>query len=140
MLSSVGALVGLTGVALGYRWADPLAGAVVTLFICHVGFEVTGQMLHHLLDGVEPEDIAAARAATLSIAGVHAANVRGRWMGRSLVIEIEGVLDGNTPLEAALELGQRVDLAVRTAVPHVRQVRWIPDHHGSHDRGAGRAP
>jgi cation diffusion facilitator family transporter len=126
MLSSVGALVGLGGVALGYRWADPLAGAVVTLFICHVGFEVTEQVLHHLLDGVEPEDMTAARAAALGVAGVRAADVRGRWMGRSLVVEIDGVVDGDTPLGDALELGRRVDVAVRSAVPHVRAVRWLP--------------
>ena len=126
MLSSIGALIGLGGVALGYRWADPLAGAVVTLFICHVGYEVTEQVLHHLLDGVEPEDMTAARAAALGVAGVRAADVRGRWMGRSLVIEIDGVVDRDTPLCDALELGRRVDVAVRTAVPHIRAVRWLP--------------
>jgi cation diffusion facilitator family transporter len=124
MLSSVGALFGLLGVALGYRWADPIAGAVVTLFICHVGLEVTGEVVHHLLDGVEPEDTEAARAAALGIAGVHDASVRGRWMGRSLVLEIDGVLDGALALGDALDIGHRVDLAVRAAVPHVRAVRW----------------
>jgi cation diffusion facilitator family transporter len=125
MLSSVGALVGLAGVALGYRWADPVAGAVVTLFICHVGFEVTAQVVHHLLDGVEPDDMTAARAASLRIAGVHDASVRGRWMGRSLVVEIEGEIAGDTPLDAVLEIGREVDRAVRTAVPHVRAVHWL---------------
>lgn len=126
MLSSAGALIGLGGVALGYRWADPVAGAVVTLFICHVGYEVTEQVLHHLLDGVEPEAMAAARAAALAVTGVQAADVRGRWMGRSLVIEIEGVVDRDTPLAAALAVGREVDAAVRIAVPHVRAVRWLP--------------
>lgn len=125
MLSSVGAIVGLTGVALGKPWADPLAGTVVTLFICHVGFEVTGEVMHHLLDGVEPEDTAAARAATLGIDGVHDASVRGRWMGRSLVLEVEGVLDGDMPLGGTHEIGRQVEFAVRAAVPHVRAVRWI---------------
>lgn len=134
MLSSVGALVGLAGVALGYRWADPLAGAIVTLFICHVGFEVTGEVMHHLLDGVEPEDTAAARAATLRIDGVHDASVRGRWMGRSLVLEVEGVVDGDTPLGSTLEIGQRVELAVRAAVPHVRTVRWLVQPRQLRDR------
>jgi hypothetical protein len=57
-------------------------------------------------------------------------------MGRSLVIEIEGVLDRDTPLAAVLEIGQRVDVAVRAAVPHVREVRWSPD--GSPASRAGR--
>jgi cation diffusion facilitator family transporter len=38
-LSSAGAFVGLVGVALGYRWADPVAGFVITAFIAHVGWK-----------------------------------------------------------------------------------------------------
>ncbi len=56
-ISSLGALVGLVGVALGYRWADPIAGFAVTLFILHVGWEVTSEIVHHLMDGVEPEHV-----------------------------------------------------------------------------------
>jgi hypothetical protein len=45
-------------------------------------------------------------------------------MGRSLVLEIDGVLDGALALGDALEIGRRVDVAVRAAVPHVRAIRW----------------
>lgn len=41
-LSSFGALVGLAVVATGHSWGDPIAGFAVTLFIVHVGYEVTG--------------------------------------------------------------------------------------------------
>ena len=129
MLSSVGAMVGLVGVALGYRWADPIAGAAVTLFICHVGFEVTSQVVHRLMDGVEPEDIAAAHAAALTVDGVHDAIVRGRWMGRSLTFEIQGQLDGDTSISVAHEVGVRVERAVRRAVPTARNVQWLVAHH-----------
>jgi cation diffusion facilitator family transporter len=64
MISSLGALVGLVGVAFGYRWADPFAGFAVTLFIVHVGWEVTSEILHHLMDGVEPEHLEAATSET----------------------------------------------------------------------------
>ena len=40
-LSSAGALAGLIAVAAGQPWGDPVAGIAVTLFICHVGYEVT---------------------------------------------------------------------------------------------------
>ena len=42
-LSSAGAMLGLIGVALGWGWADAIAGIVVTGFICHVGWEVTAR-------------------------------------------------------------------------------------------------
>jgi len=51
-LSSLGALVGLVIVATGRRWGDPIAGFVVTLFIVQVGFTVTREIVHHLMDGV----------------------------------------------------------------------------------------
>ena len=68
------------------------ARAILTAFsiILHVFWEVTREILHHLLDGVEPEDVDAARKAALSVPGVQPGTYRGRWMGRSLTPEIEG--------------------------------------------------
>lgn len=40
-LSSAAALAGLVGVALGYRWADRVAGFAVIVLIAHVGWSVT---------------------------------------------------------------------------------------------------
>jgi cation diffusion facilitator family transporter len=65
--SSFGALVRLIGVALGYRWADPIAGFAVTLFILHVFWEVTSEIVNHLMDGMDPEQLAGARAAATSV-------------------------------------------------------------------------
>jgi cation diffusion facilitator family transporter len=81
VISSLGALVGLIGVAFGYRWADPIAGLAVTLFIVHVGWEVTSEIVHHLMDGVEPENLEAARQAARGVPGVYDVAVRGRWDG-----------------------------------------------------------
>jgi cation diffusion facilitator family transporter len=125
-LSSLGALVGLVLVAFGQRWGDPIAGFAVTLFILHVGYSVTGQILHHLMDGVDAEVIAAARGAALSVAGVDEVRVRGRWMGRSLMLDIEAGLDEDVLLGHADRLGSRVEAAVNEAVPAVRLVRWCP--------------
>lgn len=131
VMSSVGALIGLVGVALGFRWADPLAGFAVTLFICHVGYEVTHDIVHHLMDGVEPEHLSAAEAAARAVPGVTAASVRGRWMGRSLILEIETEMPGDVTLEQAQRLGQQVEQTVRQAVAEVRRVNLIPRHRGA---------
>jgi cation diffusion facilitator family transporter len=37
-VSSAGAMLGLSGVGLGWGWADAVAGIIVTGFICHVGW------------------------------------------------------------------------------------------------------
>jgi cation diffusion facilitator family transporter len=126
VLSSAGALVGLLGVALGYRWADPVAGCAVTLFICHVGYEVTSEVVHHLMDGVDPEQLAAAEEAVRRIPGIREARVRARWMGRSLMLDVEGELAGSTTLGEASAVASAVADAVHAAVEETRAVCWIP--------------
>ena len=106
-LSSLGALIGLILVATGRRWGDPVAGFAVTLFIVHVGYEVTKEMAHHLMDGVDPADMAAARSAALGVAGVRDVLVRGRWLGRSLLLEVEGQVDDGVSLAGAELTGAR---------------------------------
>ena len=87
-LSSAGALAGLVAVALGQSWGDPVAGLAVTGFICHVGYEVTADVMHRLADGVDPDVITKAEAAAGSVPGVIHAHARARWTGRTLRVEI----------------------------------------------------
>jgi cation diffusion facilitator family transporter len=129
VVSSLGALVGLIGVALGHPWADAVAGCAVTLFICHVGYEVTAQMVRHLMDAVEPEHLAAAEEAVARLPGLVQARVRGRWMGRSLILDVEGQLAPGVSLAEADAMAAPVAEAVHAAVPEARRVSWIPRHH-----------
>lgn len=78
------------------------------------------------MDGVEPERLAAARNAVLNAPGVVDAVVRGRWMGRSLTLEVEASIADETTLRHAEETGRRIESLVRDAVAEVRNVRWIP--------------
>ncbi|MDP9226918.1 MAG: cation diffusion facilitator family transporter [Actinomycetota bacterium] len=121
-ISSVGAMVGLVLVAFGFRWGDPVAGFAVTLFIVHVGYEVTTEISHHLMDGVDPSMMQAARLAALGVSPVQSANVRGRWMGRSLLVEIEGVVSPDTTVAGADAIGLTVEQAIFDAVPVVQRV------------------
>ena len=107
-LSSVGALAFLIAVAFGYRWGDPVAGFAVTLFIIRVRYEVTTEIAHHLLDGIEPEHLRHAHDAALSVPRVCSAAVQGRWMGRSLVFDIGGEVDPVTALGDADRRGTQV--------------------------------
>jgi cation diffusion facilitator family transporter len=123
-ISSVGAMVGLVLVAFGFRWGDPVAGFAVTLFIVHVGYEVTTEIAHHLMDGVDPSMIEAARAAALGVQDVQAATARGRWMGRSFLLEIEGRVPPHITVASADAIGLAVEEAVFDAVPVAQRVYW----------------
>jgi hypothetical protein len=75
------------------------------------------------------DDTAHRRAANPAVAQLHglqAATVRGRWMRRSLILEVEGTLPGTMNLAAAQGPGPEVERAVFTAVNEVRRVIWIP--------------
>ena len=128
-LASVGALLGLIGVAAGLPWADGVAGLVVTGFIVHVGWQVTSELVTHLMDGVDPELLARAEQAALEVRGVEHVHTRGRWVGRSLLLDLEGFVPAKTTVEEGEELGRRVDHAVSLAVPECRAVSWSARPH-----------
>jgi cation diffusion facilitator family transporter len=125
-LSSAGALAGLVAVSLGFRLGDPIAGLAVTLFICHVGYEVTKDVLHRLADGVDPAVITAAETAAGSVDGVIHAHARARWTGRTLRVEIEGWVDPDLTVTNADAIGQQVAQAIASQLPEAGSFTWTP--------------
>jgi divalent metal cation (Fe/Co/Zn/Cd) transporter len=123
-LSSAGALAGLTAVAFGQPWGDPVAGLAVTAFICHVGYEVTTDVVRRLADGIDPAVIAAAENAAGSVAGVIHAHARARWTGRTLRVEIEGWVDPDLPARDADAIGQQVAAALAWRLPQAGSLVW----------------
>jgi cation diffusion facilitator family transporter len=123
-LSSAGALIGLIAVALGQSWGDPVAGIAVTLFICHVGYEVTADVMHRLADGVDPDVITPAEAAAGSVPGVIHAHARARWTGRTLRVEIEGWIDPDMTAREADALGRLVADEVSGQLPEAGSFTW----------------
>jgi cation diffusion facilitator family transporter len=123
-LSSTGALVGLVGVLAGLKWADAVAGIVVTGFICHVGWEVSTDIVHRLMDGVDPDIITTAEELAADVPGVRHAHARARWTGRTLRVEIEGWLDADTTVAEADQVGQQVADQLAGRLPEMRSFAW----------------
>jgi cation diffusion facilitator family transporter len=123
-LSSAGALAGLVAVAFGQPWGDPVAGLAVTAFICHVGYEVTADVVHRLADGVDPAVITTAEAAAGSVPGVIHAHARARWTGRTLRVEIEGWVDPDLPARDADALGRLVAGSLSRQLPEAGSFTW----------------
>jgi cation diffusion facilitator family transporter len=123
-LSSAGALAGLIAVAFGQPWGDPVAGLAVTAFICHVGYEVTADVVHRLADGVDPAVITTAEAAAGSVPGVIHAHARARWTGRTLRVEIEGWVDPDLPARDADALGRLVADSLSRQLPEAGSFTW----------------
>jgi cation diffusion facilitator family transporter len=123
-LSSAGALAGLVAVALGQSWGDPVAGLAVTAFICHVGYEVTADVMHRLADGVDPDVITKAEAAAGSVPGVTHAHARARWTGRTLRVEIEGWIDPDVTARDADAIGAAVADEISRELPDAGAFTW----------------
>jgi cation diffusion facilitator family transporter len=124
-LSSAGALAGLIAVALGQPWGDPVAGLVVTAFICHVGYQVTADVARRLADGVDPAVITTAEAAAGSVPGVIHAHARARCTGRTLRVEIEGWVDPDLPVRDADALGRQVANSLARQLPEASSLTWV---------------
>jgi len=124
-LSSAGALAGLIAVALGQPWGDPVAGLAVTAFICHVGYEVTSDVVHRLADSIDPEVIGQAEAAAASVPGVVHAHARARWTGRTLRVEIEGWVSPDLTTRDADAIGRQVAQALSRDLPDAGSLTWI---------------
>ncbi|VBA55305.1 putative cation efflux system protein [Mycobacterium attenuatum] len=123
-LSSAGALLGLCGVAAGWGWADGAAGIMVTGFICHVGWEVTSDIGHRLLDGVDPAVVAAAEEVAAATPGVLHAHARARWTGRTLRVAVEGWVDQTTSVAEADAMGRMVAERLSARLPEMRSFVW----------------
>jgi cation diffusion facilitator family transporter len=128
-MSSLGALIGLIAVALGASWGDPVAGFAVTLFIVHVGWEVTTEIVHHLMDGIDPQVITSAVAAAMLVPDVTDAEARARWSGRTLIVDIDITLDATIPLADATHIAEAVRLAALSQIDAARIVNVRPHAH-----------
>jgi cation diffusion facilitator family transporter len=123
-LSSAGAMAGLIAVALGQPWGDPVAGLAATAFICHVGYQVTADVVRRLADGIDPSVITTAESAAGSVPGVLHAHARARWTGRTLRIEIEGWVDPDLPARDADTIGRQVAAALSQQLPEAGSLTW----------------
>lgn len=117
-------LIGLVGVLTGLKWADAVAGVVVTGFICHVGWEVSSEIVHRLMDGVDPEIITTAERIAAQVPGVRHVHTRARWTGRILRVEVEAWVDAQTTVTEADRLGQLVADRLAVEIPDMRNFTW----------------
>src|SRR6266496_3475081 len=84
-LTSLAAFVGLIGVALGLRIADPIAGLFITVVILTVVYSTTRSVLQRLLDAVDSRVVPRIITTVSEVAGVEAVtDVRARWVGHML--------------------------------------------------------
>ncbi len=104
--TSLAVLIGAGGVAIGWRWADPVVGLLITVAILGVLRLAIRQVGARLMDAVDPELVDRATASVLTVDGVTGVrDLRIRWIGHTLRAEADVTVD------PSLSVGQAHDLA-----------------------------
>jgi cation diffusion facilitator family transporter len=97
--TSLAVLVGAGGVALGWRWADPVVGLAITVAILFVLSDAAREVYRRLMDAVDPAVVDAVEHALHHTDGVRDVGVvRLRWIGHKLRAECEIVVDDGLSL------------------------------------------
>jgi cation diffusion facilitator family transporter len=131
--TSLAVLVGAGGVAIGWRWADPLVGLLITLAILFVLKDAAREVYRRLMDAVDPALLATAERALAETPGVRrVAALRMRWIGHRLHAETDLVLDSAMTLAEAHAIAVEAEHRLLHAVPRLTAATVHPDPEAPH--------
>jgi cation diffusion facilitator family transporter len=118
--TSLAVLAGAGGVAIGWTWADPVVGLLITVAIAMVGWQAAREVGRRLMDSVDPALTEKAEATLCATPGVLGAGpVRLRWVGRSLRAECEILLDPDCSLVQAHDVAVSAEHRLIHAIPRL---------------------
>ena len=108
--TSLAVLLGAGGVALGWRWADPVVGLLITVAIVGVLRSAVVQVGARLMDAVDPSTVDRALEAIRTVDGVEGvADLRMRWIGHSLRAEADVTVDPRLSVVEGHDLAHHVE-------------------------------
>jgi len=88
-LTSLGVVVGLVFVALGFPLADPLAGLIITVFIFSIVFEVGKDLLTRIVGRTEDHELDEIKTIAKGVEGVkEVGSLRLQWLGHRCFAEM----------------------------------------------------
>ncbi|NES64903.1 MAG: cation transporter [Okeania sp. SIO2D1] len=131
-LVSLAVLLSAVGVSLGYPWADPVMGLVITLVLLKIVWESGQTIFSRLLDGVEPEILESLHHAVSHVPEVEesaVANLRTRWLGHRLHVEMDIILPSTLSLQESQGITNSIEEQLKAHLPYLGLivVRAIPD-------------
>lgn len=121
-LVSVGVIVGLVFVALGFPAADPIVALIVTVAILATAYDVFKHALATLSDHARiPED--GLKAFAMGIPGVKEAHrIRTRGTEGEVYVDLHVCVDEDMTVGAAHDLSEQVEDAIKLRYPQVIEV------------------
>src|SRR5690242_1308099 len=122
-LTSLAVLAGAGGVALGWNWADPVVGLVITVAILTVLYQAAREVYRRLMDAVDPALVDQAERTLRATPGVLGTGlVRLRWVGHQLRAECAIVVSGDITALEAHEIAVNAEHGLLHALPRLSAV------------------
>jgi cation diffusion facilitator family transporter len=137
-LTSLAVLLGAGGVALGWDWADPAVGLIITVAILAVLRQAAREIYRRLMDAVDPALVDQAESTLRATPGVlDVGQVRLRWIGHQIRAECEIVVSPDISAVQAHQLTVSAEHALLHAIPRLSaalvhadpQARGSDPHH-----------
>src|SRR6266487_5588034 len=138
--TSLAVLLGVAGVALGWDWADPVIGLVITVAILAVLRQAAREIYRRLMDAVDPalvDQVEQTLRVTPGVLGV--GQVRLRWIGHHLRAECEVIVDAGASAVQAHQVAVGAEHNLLHALPRLSaamvhadpQAQEGTDHHAA---------
>jgi cation diffusion facilitator family transporter len=122
-LVSLAVLVSAIGVALGYPWADPVIGLVITAVLLKIVWESGQTIFTRLLDGVEPEVIDVIRHAVEHAADSNTIDsIRARWSGHRLQVEVDILVASDCSVQEGQVIAEAIEGQLHEHLPYLGDV------------------
>jgi cation diffusion facilitator family transporter len=119
-LTSLAVLLGAGGVALGWNWADPAVGLLITLAILAVLRQAAREIYRRLMDAVDPALVDQAERTLRATPGVlDIGQIRMRWIGHQIRAECEIVVAPDISAVQAHQLTVSAEHALLHAIPRL---------------------
>ena len=123
-LSSIGALIGITGARLGYPLCDTIASFIICLFILKAAFDIFKDAIDKMIDKSCDEyteqlikDVILSHTEVLSIDFFQT-----RLFGNKIYIDLEISVDANLTFKQAHECSEAIHNAIETQFPKVKHI------------------
>jgi cation diffusion facilitator family transporter len=128
--TSLAVLIGAGGVAIGWKWADPVVGLAITAAILVVLYQAAREVYRRLMDAVDPALVDQAERTLRATPGVlDVGLVRLRWVGHELWAECEIAVDGDITASAAHEIAVNAEHALLHTLPRLSAALVHTDPH-----------
>jgi len=118
--TSLAVLLSAGGVAVGWTWADPVVGLLITAAIVSVLWGAAREVFGRLLDAVDPELVDLAERTVAATPGVtEVQQVRLRWVGHTLHAEVEVAVAPDITVVDAHEIAHEAEHRLLHAIPRL---------------------